>query len=262
MNSNNSIAPGAYSAPNSTDIAGWYGKIPSLGDFVSRRLPAAFIESWDLWLQRSLGASRAQLGERWLKLYLTGPILRFALMPGACNATSRIWTGVLMPSVDKVGRYFPLTIALGMDAQPGAVASIFSAKAWYAELEQAALATLNLDAMPEDLDRRLAGVPFPECRRGALPGQPQELARWWKGEGNVPFALTLPTEGGLTDLFEVTAEFLLTDMAAGKSFWWAISSEAGQTQLHCFMGLPPENYFAHMLEASLSDDRADPQPRC
>ena len=249
MSSNNSVALGACSSQNGSVIAGWYGKIPSLGDFISRRLPAVFIDSWDSWLQQSLIASRAQLGERWLKLYLTGPILRFALMPQVCGATS-IWAGVIMPSVDKVGRYFPLTIALGMEARPGMMLTVFSAQTWYAALERIALASLNLDALPDDLDRNLADNPFPALDSCYPRRDAQELATWWRGGGNMPCTLTLPTESALPDLFDTTAEFLLTCTAPGKSFWWSVSSEAGPTQLHCFTGLPPENYFSRMLEAN------------
>ena len=90
--------------------AGWYGKIPALGDFASRRLSTEFISTWDSWLQHSMAASRATLGERWLDIYLTSPIWRFALMPETVDASA--WAGLLMPSVDKVGRHFPLTFAL------------------------------------------------------------------------------------------------------------------------------------------------------
>ena len=261
MNSNNSIVPDTSSHPSDFCIAGWYGKIPSLGDFASRRLPHVFIDSWDSWLQLSLGTSRAQLGERWLDLYLTGPILRFAVMPGVCDATSIIWAGVLMPSVDKVGRYFPLTIALGMEALPGTLAAVFSAQNWYDALEHAALATLNLNAVSDDLEKNLAEAPFPVFKPCNPQGKPQELARWWKNEGNVPLALTLPTEDALTELFAITATFLLTDIASGKSFWWSVPPDGGQTQLHCFTGLPPENYFACMLEANPPvSEGANPQP--
>ena len=89
--------------------AGWYGKVPSLGDFVTRRLPGSFVAAWDDWLQASIAASRATLGPRWQPLYLNCPIWRFALFPGACGPGA--WAGVMMPSVDRVGRCFPLTIA-------------------------------------------------------------------------------------------------------------------------------------------------------
>jgi len=91
---------------------GFYGKVPGLGDFVSRRLPQAFIDPWDVWLQAAIASSRQQLGEQWLDIYLTSPLWRYALSPGSCGA--RGWAGVLMPSVDRVGRYFPLTIAVAL----------------------------------------------------------------------------------------------------------------------------------------------------
>jgi len=53
----------------STDVVvGFYGKLPSLGDFVGRRVPEHVVQRWDHWLQESVAASRASLGERWLDL--------------------------------------------------------------------------------------------------------------------------------------------------------------------------------------------------
>jgi type VI secretion system protein ImpM len=83
---------------------GIYGKLPSNGDFVTRRLPATFLQPWDQWLQESTADSRDQLGRRWLEIYLTSPVWRFALSPGTTGQLP--WAGVLMPSVDSVGRYW------------------------------------------------------------------------------------------------------------------------------------------------------------
>src|SRR5690606_39018525 len=91
---------------------GFYGKLPSRGDFVSRRLPQPFVATWDAWLQQGIAASQAALGQRWLDVYLTSPIWRFALAPQVCGGAAYI--GVLVPSVDRVGRYFPLTAALAL----------------------------------------------------------------------------------------------------------------------------------------------------
>jgi type VI secretion system protein ImpM len=89
--------------------AGWFGKMPALGDFASRRLNAPWIEAWDGWLQRELVRSRAELGDDdWLALFLVAPVRRFWLAPGL--VTAQAWLGVLMPSVDSVGRHFPFTL--------------------------------------------------------------------------------------------------------------------------------------------------------
>ena len=233
---------------NSTDslTAGWYGKIPFLGDFVSRRLPTSFIDSWDLWLQEAMTVSRSQLGEDWLSTYLTSPIWRFMLMPGICG--NSMWAGILMPSVDKVGRHFPLTIALQVEPQPKVMLGILSAQAWYASLEQVALSSLDFNSSPEDLDRNLAQHPFPKSYSGYPSIFNQELASWWQKESWIDHkTLSLPAEDSLTELFEAATEDIFITAGSGKSIWWKVHFETGATQLHCFTGLPSENYFATLL---------------
>ena len=58
---------------------GLYGKLPTHGDFLRRRVPDDFVALWDEWLQRCIADSRAALGEAWLETYLTSPVWRFSL---------------------------------------------------------------------------------------------------------------------------------------------------------------------------------------
>ncbi len=87
---------------------GFYGKLPTHGDFLRRRVSDAFVSSWDAWLQAGMTASRGALGDRWLDVYLTSPAWRFVCAAGACGPAPV--AGVLVPSIDRVGRYFPLTV--------------------------------------------------------------------------------------------------------------------------------------------------------
>lgn len=248
MNSNDSDAPGASSRPEEAPLPGWYGKIPCLGDFVSRRLPAAFIDAWDAWLQRGMAKSRAVLGEGWLDAYLTGPIWRFALQTDTCGNAHDIWTGVLMPSVDRVGRYFPLTIAQRIDPRPGALPGILAAQAWYTALEQAALAMLDVDARPEDLDRNLASHPFPIPRTVDECRPVRELAQWWT-QPDGPGILALPSGQTLEALFEAAARNAFEAAGRGKSLWWSVPADAPDTtRLLCCRGLPSEDRFTAMLD--------------
>ena len=48
-------------------------------------------------------------GLRWLDVYLTSPAWRFVCAAGACGP--RPVMGLMAPSVDQVGRYFPITLA-------------------------------------------------------------------------------------------------------------------------------------------------------
>jgi type VI secretion system protein ImpM len=79
-----------------SDAPGWYGKLSSLGDFASRRLPADDVQWLDDWLSACVRASQRQLGARWMEVYLSAPLWRFVLGPGVMGPTW--WCGVMMPS--------------------------------------------------------------------------------------------------------------------------------------------------------------------
>src|SRR5262249_11485116 len=134
-------------------IPGWYGKLPSLGDFASRRLPVEFVKAWDACLQEVISASRDALGERWFDASLTMPIWRFVFLPGLVTQSG--WAGVMMPSVDRVGRHFPLTIAIELPSLAAAAFAAFEGAQWFAGLEEAALAVLDPRPGVDGLDRAL-----------------------------------------------------------------------------------------------------------
>jgi type VI secretion system protein ImpM len=89
---------------------GLFGKIPSLGDFFTRRLPSHFVSAWDDWLSRSIAASQSDLGEAWTRAYLSSPPWRFALDPGLAGPEG--WIGILASSIDQFQRCYPITIAI------------------------------------------------------------------------------------------------------------------------------------------------------
>jgi len=135
---------------------GFYGKLPVLGDFVSRRLPNDFISSWDKWLQSSLAVSKEKLAEQWMHTYLTSPIWRFALSPGMCGNDA--WLGVVMPSVDRVGRYFPLMIASKVPNNYSLVNLFAAGSNWFYSAETALISALENDLSVEDFDRMVQRI--------------------------------------------------------------------------------------------------------
>lgn len=140
---------------------GFYGKIPSEGDFVSRRLPWEFTSVWDEWLQQGLLASRAALGARWLERYLSAPVWRFQIAPGVCGPLG--WRGVFFASVDRVGRYFPLTVAFsdGLAAAQPSIAALTADDAAWLAAEDAALAGLAPTLPIDEFDRLIQALVVP-----------------------------------------------------------------------------------------------------
>lgn len=136
----------------STELPGWFGKLPGMGDFAHRRLPESFRSVWDPWLQRGLAGLRDRHAD-WTSYYLEAPVWCFAL--GAQVVGERAWIGVLMPSVDGVGRYFPFTLAVELDEGVSDAlhgAALVAALRWWALGTQAVLEGLegDLDALRFD----------------------------------------------------------------------------------------------------------------
>ncbi len=148
---------------------GFYGKLPSEGDFVTRRLPWEFTSVWDDWLQQGLQASRNALGAGWLAQYLSAPIWRFQVAPGVCGPLG--WRGLFFASVDRVGRYFPLTLAFADAGAPSLGSLSADAQAWIA-LEDAALAGLSPTLPIGEFDRMTEGLVLPAAA-AADPARPR-----------------------------------------------------------------------------------------
>lgn len=135
---------------------GLFGKLPSQGDFVSRRLSWEFTSAWDAWLQAGVARARSDLGTAWNATYLTAPLWRFQLAPGVLGSSG--WVGLWFASVDRVGRQFPLSLVEPLPAAwHGRYAVIEQDEAFFA-LEDAALQALDPRLGFDAFDRSLDGL--------------------------------------------------------------------------------------------------------
>lgn len=139
---------------------GLFGKLPAHGDFIYRDLPSHFINAWDTWLQGFVASSQQQLGEAWLDIYLTSPIWRFAISDGVVDGLS--WTGILLPSVDRVGRYFPFSIVTKTPATANPFL-IIQQQTWFDAIEQLALSALSghmqLEELVQEINKHNLALP-------------------------------------------------------------------------------------------------------
>jgi type VI secretion system protein ImpM len=237
-------------------IPGWYGKLPSLGDFASRRLEADFIEPWDLWLAGAMQVHRQSLGDGWVEAYLDSPPWRFLLSPGVLRGidSSQVFAGVLLPSVDRVGRYFPLTIAASLARVPVAAAEFEALLAWLHRLEDTALDALQGDWSIDDLERALADLGPPSDDAGHAAMDRLAVVR-------AAVAAAVAGGGGFVDLAGVASRAELASVFSpapsgalagavtpalhGIALW--IDDSPGRPQLLVSEGLPGHDDFARMF---------------
>lgn len=161
-------AAGLPNAGMDASAPGLFGKLPSRGDFVVRRLTAPCRMTLDDWLQACLDTSRRQLGGAWLDAYLNAPVWRFVLGAGVAGPAPA--AGVLMSSVDRVGRYFPLILAAQLPGCPAPQDLVRTAAPWFDAMEALALTALDHGTDLTHVDAGAAGLGLPEWDAAGAPG--------------------------------------------------------------------------------------------
>lgn len=217
--------------------AGWFGKVSMLGDFASRRLTPEWVGACDRWLSEGMDTSRRQLGEAWMPAYLSAPLWRFAWAPGVVD--TQWWFGVLMPSSDNVGRYFPLVVAQPRPAPPVDRFSMDHLELWWRHVSHAALHTLaenaRLEAFEDDLQQAPPwpmAIHAPHVRVVQAPGRER---------------VSVDRAATLESFLHGLAATSLLQRLEGCSLW---SPHVGpDTAMACTMlgGLPTPDAFADLL---------------
>lgn len=219
---------------------GWYGKIPGAGDFIARRLPATFSEPWDRWLQGAIEVSKQRLGAHWRDSFLSMPAWRFVLGPGALGSSA--WAGLMVPSVDSVGRYFPLTVACALPSPTlDAAATMLAAGPWFENIESIALEAIAPRADTAAIDRALAQRRF-EARWLRLP-EATDSTIPMRGAKPQMLCIELAPGAGMSGALRDAAERLCEPHCA----WLAEPSELfGRALLLCESLAPGEQFCAMM----------------
>jgi type VI secretion system protein ImpM len=221
-------------APNASP--GYHGKLVAKGDFVTRRLPRSFVDPWDSWLQEVISGSRARMGEAWLDAYLTSPIWRFVLSAGLCGEQAA--AGVLMPSVDRVGRYFPLSIVALVPDGCAPIALPATCAAWFQAAEELIRSALE-DAV--DFDRFDADVAA--LRLAADSNGPEQAAGSERA-----LRLSIASADAVDQAYRSLLSRVLPVVHPRYSLWWtAGSADMGATFLLC-PGLPEVDSFGAFLD--------------
>ena len=199
------------------------------------------MQVWDSWLQHGLHASRETLGQAWLETYLTSPVWRFALNTGVADEFA--WAGVLMPSVDRVGRHFPLTLAASSSGQIDMLKWLEKEKPWFDELESLALSSLEPDFLHDDFDTTLQKILGFSVGTSIKVNDGFDPSAWC-------FAIN-DIEGISANIASVTKD-IAQALLDGHSLWWTDGSPHVSPSVLICRGLPNANQFTAMLSGDWS----------
>ena len=218
---------------------GLFGKISAKRDFIAIATPRSFLEAWEPWVQAALSASRHQLGSGWQQAFLTAPVWRFWLGGAICGSTV---TGAIMPSLDGVGRYYPLTLHAVTDERVALPPpSVDPQDEWFGQAEAFLLSTLDRAATFEHITEALDRLAAP---------RPQETV----GPPIMSLDGAAMAEASAVDVFAGTFGTLCAanpEVYAAASFWWTAGGEGFPPMALSCRGLPDPFRYATLLTGDL-----------
>lgn len=230
-------------------LAGFYGKLPARGDFVSRNLPPGFVHAWDAWASACLAEGRRDLGGAFLQRYLLAPVWRFALSPGLAGGNG--WIGVYATSIDAVGRCFPLALAAELPEGVPLTRLTGDVGRPLTDLAHIALRMIEgrtpLEAAGEEITRSAATLvaeAVAPIRREAIGGEP---AGGWMTRG-APHA-------SVAVRLTMTAKVI---EPGPRSVWWHDGWGGAAAETIVFVGLPDPQSFIRLLAPGDADAGALP----
>jgi type VI secretion system protein ImpM len=223
---------------------GFFGKLPSLGDFVSRRLSADFVAAWDHWLQQGISTARDVLGGEWAETYTRAAAWRFALEAGACGPHA--WIGALIPARDRVGRQFPLTIGCQLSPEACALIAAAHAERWYLAAEDLLSQALTEETSLEAFDAAVLELVALLPASGLGVSAASDLIACEQIlQSNGAFRVPLPLRSLDCFLAHMCAERLARSAPPLSAFW--CESTTAEPSLYASRGLPASTLWVEWL---------------
>lgn len=214
---------------------GLFGKLPLKRDFIAHGIQQDVLGPLETWLQTAVAASRSELGRDWEELYLVAPIWRLWIGAGVLGTNC---AGALMPSVDGIGRFFPLLALYVCDegeAMPPP--SYAPQEKWFAAVEERLLSVLE-EGASTPVDAILAELPAPALDKSATSGPAGfKGGPVWRGQADVD------TPSFLAAIFEDDYR----QVARDRSYWWVPGNGERGPVLHARNGLPDPYFHTRML---------------
>lgn len=171
----------AIETASEADRIGFFGKVPTHGDFVSINLDGRLKNELDLWMQEGLQAVQQERGRAWRDHFRSAPAWRFVVRRGAWSPATV--AGVLLPSADRVGRDFPLVIAAQLPGTHADPMLLCYDDTWFTAAEALAETTRTSDFDLNHLTAGLKRMRVPRHRTvedaRERPAGRQQASVWW-----------------------------------------------------------------------------------
>jgi type VI secretion system protein ImpM len=230
---------------------GLYGKLPAKRDFIAFNVPQRVLEVLEPWLQQGLAISRSRFGAAWQQMYLRAPIWRFWLGAGVCGNASVL--GAVMPSVDKIGRCFPLTVlAMSEREDPIPPPEVEPQEKWFFHAEELLLSALDTEVTFEAVCERLSRL------QTAMHRAPTNLT---KGLVRFPDGTVLTSFAPETFKERILAVRIENSVAVDETatVWWTIGGEGFEPLALLNQQMPNPSVFSTLLtgrtDTKCSDDQ-------
>jgi type VI secretion system protein ImpM len=226
--------------------AGLFGKLPAKRDFIGMNASRQFLEAWEPWLQTGMAMSKQMLGDAWIETYNRAPIWRYWLGADFCGEAM---IGAFMPSVDGVGRSFPLAIFVGKGDASLPPPELEPNDVWFEAAEAVLLDALEPGATLERIAEKVGALPAPALEpRKAKDDGFEDLA----GGG----VLVRDIGSKVSAAFLAARRFGRRRAFDTQTFWWTIGGEGFPSLGLLEVGPPPATRFADMLTGVFSDKAA------
>lgn len=216
---------------------GYFGKLPTLGDFIHQVLPLDFVNNWHEWLQVSMAAARTALGDEFLRYYLNCPAWKFLMAPGICGAQAAV--GLTIPSVDKVGRYFNFTLATMLPPTADPCAYVLDNQEGMVALENVALDLLESDYPSEEVELRVRALSLQFSMVSPVKHKIETTADHIRISQNQALTFAGPASALLSHL--------ITRDLGNFSLWWHGQQGQSRSTLVACAGMPPEDVYLQFL---------------
>lgn len=205
-----------------SDRIGFFGKIPSHGDFISDGLERELISIFDDWMRSGLHACAEMFSGRWPAIFSSSPPIRFIVERGIWGNCA--YVGVLVPSADRVGRKYPLAIIAQLNGFRKHPRTLYLDDTWFMAAEALAETSMTGDF---DMSRFNAAVK----------------------------KLRLPKPRADDDEPDMMRDRMPT------SLWWHIDPQSRRARGHKFDGKPKASDFMRLFsEIAVKDDEDAASP--